>query len=153
MRCTFQAKLAVAPLLLAAMAAPAPAQQVLSAPEAIRSCLCQEQSVTALANEVLQQNRAYEEKRKELEGLDNEVRARRAQINVGNQSEVDTFKQLLDRRDQAGAEFAGPVTRTYSDMVARYNAAVASFNQACAGKSYASDVLTQVRSNLTCPRE
>jgi hypothetical protein len=152
MRCTFWAKVAVASLLLPAMAGPARAQQVLSSPEAIRSCLCQEQSVTALANEVLQQNRVYEEKRKALESLDNEVRARRAQINVANQSEVDAFKQLLDRRDQAGAEFAGPVTRNYSDMVARYNGAVASFNDACAGKAYDSDVLAQVRANLACPR-
>jgi hypothetical protein len=148
----FGAKAAIALSLLCGTAATAGAQQVLSAPDAVRSCLCQEQTVSTLASSVLQQNRVYEDRRKALENLDNEVRARRAQINVSNQGEVDAFKQLLDSRDQAAAEFGGPVTRTYSDMVARYNAAVASFNSGCAGKAYDPDVLAQVRSNLVCPR-
>lgn len=139
-----------APVLAAATAASA--QEVLHAPDAIRSCLCREQSVSALANDVLQQNKLYEEKRKALETLDNDVRSRRAQVNVANQGEVDAFRQLLERRDQASAEFAGPVTRNYSDTVARYNDAVAAFNNACAGKAYDPDVLAQVRSNLSCPK-
>lgn len=139
-------------LLAGAAAVPAMAQQVLHSPDEIRSCLCEEQSVTALADEVLRQNRIYEERRKALETLDNEVKTRRAAVNVQDHSQVDAFKQLLDRRDEAADTFAGPVTKNYADTVARYNQAVGAFNASCAGKAYDPDVLAQVRSNLICPK-
>ena len=139
-------------LLAGGPAAPAMAQQVLHSPDEIKSCLCEEQSVTALADEVLRQNRTYEERRKALETLDNEVKTRRAAVNVQDQTAVDAFKQLLDRRDEAADSFAGPVTKNYADTVARYNQAVAGFNASCAGKAYDPEVLAQVRSNLICPK-
>jgi hypothetical protein len=133
-------------------AGPASAQEVLHAPDAIRSCLCQEQSVSALAAQVLQQNGVYEERRKSLEALNEQVRTQRPQVNVNDPQAVDAFKRLLDQRDQAADAFAGPVTHGYADEVAHYNQTVAAFNSQCGGKAYDPEVLAQVRSNLSCPR-
>jgi uncharacterized protein YukE len=152
MRITALASAVAALFLVPGAIAASDAQEVLRAPAAIRSCLCQEQSVSTLANDVLQQNKVYEDRRKTLESLDSEVRARRAQINVANQSEVDAFKNLLDQRDRAADGFAGEVTRSYSDAVTRYNQSVAEFNAGCAGKAYDQEVLREVRANLSCPK-
>jgi uncharacterized protein YukE len=137
--------------LAAAPLAPAGAQEVLHAPDAIRSCLCQEQAVSTLSDEVLQRNRAYEEQRKMVEDLDNKVRTQRPEVNVSNAADVDAFRQLLDQRDKAADTFAGDTTRNYSDAVGRYNQAVNSFNNGCAGKAYDPEVLAEVR-KLTCPK-
>lgn len=152
MRIMVRAGAAAAVLLAPWAITTASAQQVLHAPDQIRSCLCEQRSVKTLSDAVQQQSRHYEERRQALEALDNEVRTRRGQVNIANQSEVDAFKHLLDQRDAAADNFAGEVTHNYADTVKRYNDAVATFNAGCAGKAYDPDVLGQVESNLSCPK-
>ncbi len=150
MRSIGSAGFAGALLLLSAAWVGAGAQQVLSSPAAVSGCLCQDQQVTALENELQAQSRNYEDRRKAVEALDEEVRTKRAQINVADPAELDAFKHLLAERDAAADAFTGEVTRSYADAVARYNKAVTDFNGSCAGRSYDSTVLAQVRGSLVC---
>lgn len=126
--------------------------QLLSDPEAIRACLCDERQMMTLSEEMHQQQRLYEERRQALQKLDEEVRARRASIDVYNDAEIDAFKRLLNQRDQAADEFAGAVTQSYAQAVNRYNQSVAVYNNNCAGKSYDPTRLAEVRQNLFCPK-
>jgi hypothetical protein len=148
--------LVVAALALAAAAlaaSPAGAQQVLRTPQEVTSCLCAEQSVSNLANEVLARNRIYEERRKQVETLENEVNQRRGQIDPNNAAAVEEFRKLLSRRDDAVNAFARDVTPDYAGAVEQYNRQVATYNQNCSGKVYDPDVLAQVRQSLVCPRQ
>ncbi|HLJ62676.1 MAG TPA: hypothetical protein VKT70_01130 [Stellaceae bacterium] len=128
----------------------AEAQQILRSSEAVRSCLCKSQVVSTLDKEVKDQGALYEQRRGALEALDQEVRQRRAQVNVNNPSEVEAFKALLAQRDKAADDFAGTITARYSETVNRYNQAVAAFNDGCAGNAYDPEVERQVRANLSC---
>jgi hypothetical protein len=130
----------------------ATAQEVVRAPDQIRSCLCQERAVSALNAEVQAQSRAYDDKRQAFQALDRQVQATRPTVNVAKPADVDAFKRLLDQRDRAADDLAGNATRTYSDAVARYNHAVAAYNGSCAGKSYDADQLAEMRRTLSCPK-
>ncbi len=141
-----------AALALAGTVGAARAQDIVRSPEQIRSCLCQERSIAALSGEVQAQSRAYEDKRQSFQALDRQVQSGRAQVNVNSQAEIDAFKRLLERRDQAADALAGEATRGYADAVTRYNQAVAGYNSACAGKSYDPDQLAELRRTLSCPK-
>ena len=137
--------------MLAAFAHPA-AAQIVRSPEEIRACLCKEQGVSTLNQNVQNEARAYEEKRRAFETLDKQVQSSRTQVNVNNPSDVDAFKRLLDQRDAAADALAGPATRSYADTVQRYNQAVAEYNGSCAGKSFDADAMAAEKRALSCPR-
>jgi uncharacterized protein YukE len=138
-------------VVLAAFANPA-AAQIVRSPEEIRACLCKEQGVSTLNQNVQNEARAYEEKRRAFETLDKQVQSSRTQVNVNNPSDVDAFKRLLDQRDAAADALAGPATRSYADTVQRYNQAVAEYNGSCAGKSFDADAMAEQKRTLSCPK-
>ena len=140
-------------LVLSGVISGATAQELVRSPEQIRSCLCQERSVSTLNSEVQAQSRAYEEKRQTFQALDKQVQSTQPPVNVAQQADVDAFKRLLDQRDRAADDLAGNATKTYSDAVSRYNRAVAAYNGACAGKSYDPDQLAGTRRTLSCPKQ
>ncbi|HXY99259.1 MAG TPA: hypothetical protein VEI03_04620 [Stellaceae bacterium] len=136
-------------LIVAAGAARA---QVVRAPDEIRSCLCKEQAVTMLNEEVQAQSHAYETQRQNVNALDHSVEAGRPRVNVNNPADVDAFKSLLERRDAAADALAGPVTKSYAEAVQRYNQAVADYNATCAGKAFDPDQLAAAKQVLSCPK-
>lgn len=140
-----------AALALPGVTAPG-AAQIVRALDEVRACLCKEESVSALNGEVQAQSRAYEEKRQTFEALDKQVQSTRPQVNVKSQADIDAFKQLLERRDEAADTLAGPATRSYTDAVRRYNEAVTDYNSACAGKSFDPDQLAQEKRTLACAK-
>jgi uncharacterized protein YukE len=123
-----------------------------TAPDEVRACLCREQAVTTLNGEVQAQSRAYEEKRQSFETLDKQVQTSRPQVNVNNQADVDAFKRLLERRDEAADVLAGPATRSYAEAVQHYNQAVSDYNSTCAGRAFDPDQLAAQKRNLSCPK-
>lgn len=126
--------------------------QVVRAPDEIRACLCKEQSVASLNQEVQTQSRAYDSQRQSFEALDKAVQSGRPQVNVNNPADVDAFKRLLERRDTAADALAGTATKTYADVVQRYNRAVADYNATCAGKAFDPDTLSAVKKTLSCAK-
>jgi TolA-binding protein len=151
MRIMVLAGMAAAAVMASTVGTTAKAQMVLTQPGDIRACLCLQQSVTVLDGDVVRQRQAHEQQRQQVDALDAEVNAQRSQIDVNNFDQVQAFKHLIDQRDKAAADFAGPVTARYADAVARYNAAVNQFNGSCAGKAYDQAVLAQVQAGLACP--
>jgi hypothetical protein len=125
--------------------------QVISDPNAIRSCLCEQQFVLDLQDSVAGRRQVLESSQRTEASLNNQVDTRRAQINVYDSSELDAFKQLLQQRDQSIAATAD-VAKNYDDAAERYNQAVATYNATCAGHSYDETVLRQAKATLACPR-
>lgn len=134
----------------AAGIAPGRAQMV-SDPNAIRACLCQEQFVLGLQDAVNSQRQSLEATQKNQATLTNQVDTRRAQINVYDNAELDAFKHLLEQRDASIAATAA-ATQSYDAAANRYNDAVAAYNGSCAGHTYDETVLRSVRTTLVCPR-
>ncbi|HEY0526200.1 MAG TPA: hypothetical protein VGD08_22595 [Stellaceae bacterium] len=143
--------LAAALAALTAVEAPAAAQVMLHAPQEISNCLCLERSVANLANDVLARNRIYEERRRQLDQLESDLAAKRSSINVNDPAQVEQFRQLLDKRNEAVDRFAHETTPDYSSSVEQYNRKVADYNAMCSGKSYDPDVLATVKPSLSCP--
>lgn len=137
-------------LLSGAAVIPARAQTVTD-PNAIRSCLCEEQFVLGLQDTVNGRRQTLDAAQKTQATLSNQVETRRAQINVYDNAELDAFKQLLEQRDASIAATAA-ATQSYDDAANRYNDAVAAYNGSCAGHSYDETVLRSVRTTLACPR-
>jgi hypothetical protein len=126
--------------------------QLVNDPNTIRTCLCQQQFVTGLQDEVATRRQALESSQRNQTSLANQVDTRRAQINVYNNTELDAFKRLLEQRDASVGDTAAATT-TYDDAAERYNQAVAAYNASCAGHSYDEAVLRQVQAApLACPR-
>jgi hypothetical protein len=124
---------------------------VISDPNTIRSCLCEQQFVLDLQDGVASKRLALESSQRSQASLANQVDTRRAAINVYDSGELDAFKQLLQQRDASIAATAN-ATQTYDDAAERYNAAVAAYNASCAGHSYDESVLRQAKATLACPR-
>ncbi len=125
--------------------------QVISDPNTIRSCLCEQQFVLDLQDSVASHRQALESSQRTEASLDNQVSTRRAQTTVYDNSELDASKQLLQQRDQSIAATAD-AAKNYDDVAARYNQAVATYNATCAGHSYDETVLRQAKATLACPR-
>jgi hypothetical protein len=140
-----------ATLALAAFASPT-AAQIVRSPDEIRGCLCKEQMVATLNQNVQGEARSYEDKRRAFETLDKQVQSSRAAVNVNNPGDVDAFKRLLDQRDAAADSLAGPATKSYADAVQRYNQAVSDYNGSCAGKSFDADAMAEQKRTLSCPK-
>ena len=142
---------AVALGLLSCLADLPASAQVISDPNTIRSCLCEQQFVLDLQDGVASRRLALESSQRSQASLANQVDTRRAQINVYDSAELDAFKQLLQQRDASIAATAS-ATQTYDDAAERYNQAVATYNASCAGHSYDENVLRQAKATLSCPR-
>jgi hypothetical protein len=125
--------------------------QVISDPNTIRSCLCEQQFVLDLQDGVSSKRSALDSSQRSQTSLSNQVDTRRAAINVYDNSELDAFKQLLQQRDQSIAATAD-AAKSYDDAADRYNQAVATYNATCAGHSYDETVLRQAKATLACPR-
>jgi hypothetical protein len=136
---------------------PAANAQVVSSPETVRACLCLEQMVPTLNAEAQRQRRAYEESQQTFETLDKQVQTSRAAVNVNNPADVDAFKRLLERRDEAAGVLEGPATRSYAEAVQRYNQAVAEYNNNCAGRTFDPTMfgpqqIEEIKRTLSCPK-
>jgi hypothetical protein len=140
-----------AALMLPGMAGAADAQ-TMRVPDEVRACACKEQLVSTLNGEVMSQSSAYEAKRQAFEALDKQVQTARPLVNVRNQAEIDDFKQLLTRRDEAADALADAANQGYADTVQRYNEAVSDYNASCAGKAFDPEMMAELKRTLSCAK-
>ena len=113
-------------LFILVAASPASAQSVLQSPEAIRSCLCSEQSVAELRIEVQKRSTFLDSRRAELASLDETERAKTAKL------------------------IAAVLAPLYADSVRDYDTAKRDYAGRCARHSYDPAVLARVRPTLIC---
>ena len=131
---------------------PAAAQALINDPTTIGQCLCERQRLDALQQSMDQRRQSYESGQQSLASLDRELEARRSSMNVTDQTQVDAYKQLLQRRDSAAAALPNSLIPDYNSAVARYNAARSDYDAGCAGKSFDQTVYDRVEASLSCPK-
>jgi len=137
---------------IAGTALPALAQKrVTTATPAVAACLCAQRDVSILGREMRQSKRHNEQMHRDLAALTREVEDARGRVNTDNRSDIDAFRDLLQRRDQTAGAVSQDDTR-YADAVARYNGAVERNNSACVGRLFDPEEVEAVKANLVCPR-
>jgi hypothetical protein len=142
-----------AALAVAGFALPAEAQQMISSPDTIRGCLCQQQAVTRQSAELAQRRQTYEDKKREADALVAEAATRKSQVDINNPDAIAAYSNLLGRRDAAVHAMTDQVTPQYSAFVASYNQRVTQYNQQCPGQNFDATVLARVQQNLSCPAQ
>ena len=135
-----------------AAVSPAAAQGLINDPTAIGQCLCERQRLDALHQTMDQRRQSYESGQQNLASLDRDLEARRSSMNVTDQTQVDAYKQLLQRHDSAAATLSNSLIPDYNAAVARYNAARSSYDAGCAGKSFDQTAYDRVEASLSCPK-
>jgi hypothetical protein len=128
-------------------------QMILRTPQEVTNCLCMEFAVNTAANDVAARQRIYEDSRRAFQALDAELNQRRTTMNPSNPADVESFRALLDRRNEAFSRYSRETTPEYGAVVEDYNRRVSQFNQSCSGRSYDATVLAQVRQSLICPAQ
>lgn len=122
-------------------------------PEAaeISACLCLQQAVSTLSAEMNARTQALDAVTRQLADLDAQVARERSTIDVNNPDAVARFKALLERRDAAYRQSAGPVHADATQATARYNARVNEYNARCANRPFNSALVAQIQPTLSCP--
>lgn len=122
------------------------------APDAIRACICREQTMAALARLVAEKRDAYDAAQQQFQSLSSDAETARQHLNPDDAAQRDALGRLLGQRDASQDRLAAAAP-PLNDAVGRYNAIVAAYNGNCSGKAYDPTVLQEVRSNPSCPPE
>lgn len=136
--------------LALALSGPATAQPAGEA-AAIHACLCMEQSMASLSQEMTAKNEALDAVRRELADLDAQLRQEYPKVEVNNPQSEERYKALLHRRDAAYQRSLGPVYSQAATATARYNVLVRQYNERCAHRPFDSALMAQMRASLSCP--
>jgi septal ring factor EnvC (AmiA/AmiB activator) len=137
-------------LLAAAATREVGAAEIMHTPEAIRACLCLDQAVTALSDELYQETETHEEQRKALAALEARADAARQRADPADMAQREALGRLLDEREAAVRRFAAETTPHFNTVTESYNRAADAFNRTCGGKAYDWSVLPDVQSSLSC---
>ncbi len=117
----------------------------------ISACLCMQQAVSTLSADMNAKTQALDTVNRQLADLDAQLARERSTINVNNPDAVARFKALLERRDAAYRQSAGPVYTDATQATARYNAQVGEYNARCANRPFNSALVAQLQPTLRCP--
>ena len=131
---------------------PATAQEVIKDADAVRACLCEEQTLAALLDTLHERQQNYDNSQKALADLNSQLDTQRAKMDVYNDADVQAYKALLQRRDDAATVFTNDATPSYNAAIERYNQALAGYQGNCAGKSYDPAVYNAVKPTLACAK-
>ena len=122
-------RLGLGGLICAVLAMPALAQMP---PDP--ACLCLKQAVDESFADMNAKQSAYSASQAQVSQLDNQLTEARAHEDVTNPQSVAAFRQLLAQRDTAYRQSTGEALTVAQSATARYNQAVAEYNNRCAGR-------------------
>jgi len=118
-------------------------------PAEINACVCMQLASGTLAADKDAKSQALAAANQQLADLNAQLASARSGIDVNNPDAVARFKALLERRDAAFGQI-GPAQSAAAAAVARYNASVGEYNQRCAGRPFASDLVAQIQAHPNC---
>ena len=118
-------------------------------PAEINACVCMRLASGTLAADKDAKSQGLAAASQQLADLNAQLASARSRIDVNNPDAVARFKALLERRDAAFGQI-GPAQSAAAAAVARYNASVGEYNQRCAGRPFASDLVAQIQAHPNC---
>jgi hypothetical protein len=97
-------------------------------------CWCLKQAVDDTHTDMATKQGALSAAQAQLNQLDSQLAQARATEDVNNPQSVAQFRQLLAQRDGAFRQSNGDIVAAVQAATARYNQAVADYNNRCAGR-------------------
>jgi len=138
---------------IAALPGPAAAQQrTLNSPQEIARCLCQEQAISTLRQQMDAGKAAVDKEKAEVDAMDRDLAQQKTRVDPNNATSVEVFKTLLDQRDAKWDNLKNVTEMSYLEANDRYNTAVLGFQASCGGTLYNVEALAIAKSNLVCPK-
>jgi hypothetical protein len=98
------------------------------------ACWCLKQAVDDANTDLAAKQGALSAAQAHLNELDGQLAQARATEDVNNPQSVAQFRQLLAQRDAAFKQSNGDIVAAVQAATARYNQAVADYNNRCAGR-------------------
>ena len=138
-------------LCLAGGVGPAIGQGIVSDPNAIVGCLCQEQGIDVLRSRLSDAQRAFDEDRSQIDALDRQLDQARATVNVASQSQVDAVKALNLEREALYAQTYDVDAAALRRATERYDRLAGQYGAQCANRYFDSIQAAQYRAHLSCP--
>jgi hypothetical protein len=116
----------------------------------VRSCLCQQQALSAADSRLKSDYAPYLQRQQELQSIDAELKSVQQSASPGDAAAVVKAQELIDRRntlrDQLRSD-AGP----YNARVSDYNALAAKYNAECTSQSMLTFDVEAAKKALSCP--
>jgi hypothetical protein len=98
------------------------------------ACLCLKQSLDEAGADMAAKSGALDAVRAQLQRIDTELAAARSGMDINDAQAVARFRQQLAERDAVFHRATGDTFAASQAATARYNAAVADYNNQCAGR-------------------
>jgi hypothetical protein len=98
------------------------------------ACWCLKQAVDDTNTDLATKQSALNAAQAQLNQIDSQLAQARATEDVNNPQSVAQFRQLLAQRDTAFKQSNGDIVAAVQAATARYNQAVADYNNRCAGR-------------------
>lgn len=102
-------------------------------PEDTRECICLEDQVNGMREELDASKQASEGVAAEFARLDTLVEQARDSIDVNDEAEVDSFRRLFNRREELRQQLS-VASRPYDQLIGRYNRIAMTYNSQCANR-------------------
>lgn len=126
------------------------AAQALSLEET-RACLCKEQQIQLLRQDLQVREQALTAAETRLGDLDRELAQRYATVDTDSELSVEQYKYLWEQRWALQSSLQRDLRPAYNENARRLNAVVADYNAACANRTIIKGLADQVRPGLQCP--
>lgn len=138
---------------LGGFALPAGAQQVVPAvsSEDAATCLCLERALPGLRAEMELRRGIMQEREGELERLGMDIEVKRAAMTPGDDAAMGELKALIARQQSLRALIRRDIVPSYQGSIAELNAAIAIYNERCAGKRIEQADIDRLSGQLQCP--
>jgi len=117
----------------------------------VRYCLCQEDAIQQMRQDVAEKRSAYDGAKAHLDGMQNEINTMRANMDPNDSLKVQLLAEQIGRRDQARQSMQTNELPALQTSVGRLNATVAQYNQSCANRTMRQLDINTARANLQCP--
>jgi hypothetical protein len=119
--------------------------------EQVRDCLCREQQVKSLREEVAEKRAAYDAAHSRLEALQRDIDNTRRTMDPNDNIQVQLLVEQIQQRDLLRTQIQQNEYPALQDPLGRLNAAVNEYNQLCAGRPMRKIDIEAARANLQCP--
>jgi hypothetical protein len=129
----------------------ASAQDVVTDPNAIAGCLCQNQSLGALKSGVDAAQRLYDRDRARIDDYDRQLEQARGAANVAMQSQVDAIKDMNLARERLYAQTYDVDLPALQVAIETYDRAAQSYTGQCADRNFDAIWMARMQEHLVCP--
>ena len=141
----FAAALLAVPMLAAgAFAQAMPIEQV-------RDCLCREQALASLRQEVAVKRAAYDAAHDRLQAMQAEIDNMRRTMNPNDDMQVQLMAEQIQSRDMLRTQIQQNEYAALQGPLTRLNTAVNEYNQLCAGQPMRNIDVQAAQATLQCP--